>query len=587
MIGLGCMRLSTSRDRDDAQGVAVIRAALDAGIKLLDTANSYCHDESDRGHNERLIKQALDAWRGDRSTITVATKGGMRRAGSEWIPDGRAKHLRESCDASRQALGQDTIDLYQLHVVDPKTPLATSVRALAKLQQDGRIRDVGLCNVTVSQIREAQEIVPIASVQVSLGPLDDENLRNGVAEYCRDSGIRLIAHRPLGGDRRKSLARDIVLRAIADRHNATPEEVSLAWLLTFGERVVPLPGATRIETVTSIASALGIRLTQEDRDALDDQFSGALLRVPRAKRRPAAPSADVVVIMGMPGAGKTTLARELETTGYERINRDELGGSLASLLPHLDKALDDGKRRVVLDNTYPTRATRNEVIETAWRHGAHVRCIWLQTTVGEAQVNAIQRMIEVHGSLPTPEEIRERSKRDTRYILPDAQFRYERTLEPPTTDEGFEAVEHLSPALPKRGENRALVLDLDDAPSPDVIRQYQQDGWLVFVHVWRPQVARGELTTDAVDQEFQQLRQALGDFDWAYCPHDAGPPVCWCRKPIPGQVIEFAMRRNVALHQSIVVSTSAAGRTMAERVGARCETSLPSAERAAGRGSGP
>lgn len=575
MLGLGCMRLSTSRDRNDQRGVAVIRAALDTGITLLDSANSYCFDEADRGHNERLIARAMVEWSGDRSTITVATKGGMQRPDGEWIPDGRAKALRESCDASRRALAQDTIDLYQLHVVDPRTPLVTSVRALAKLRDDLWIRDVGLCNVTVSQIREAQAIVPIASVQVSLGPLDDENLRNGVAEYCRDNGIRLIAHRPLGGDRRKALARDIVVRTIADRHDAIPEEVALAWLLTFGERVVPLPGATRIETVTSIGRASGIRLTDEERGLLDAKFAGTLLRIPRAQRRPRAATGDVVIIMGMPGAGKTTVARELEASGYERINRDEMGGTLASLVPHLGSALGDGKRRVVLDNTYPSRASRNEVIETAWRHEAHVRCIWLQTAIGDAQSNAIRRMIAVHGSLPTPEEIKQRSKQDTRYLLPDAQFRYERTLEPPATDEGFEVVEQRLPARLDQGENRALIFDLDEMPSLDTVRRYQTEGWFVFVHGWRPQVARCEMTNDAVEQEFERLRHALGELDWAYCPHDAGPPVCWCRKPIPGQVIEFAIRRRVALHRSIVVSTSAAARTMAERLGARLSTALP------------
>ena len=575
------MRLSTARDRDDQRAVAVIRAALDAGITLLDTADSYAHDESDRGHNERLIARAIAEWGGDRSAITVATKGGLRRPGSEWVPDGRAKHLREACDASRRALGQDTIDLYQLHVVDPKTPLTTSVRALAKLKDDGWVRDVGLCNVTVTQIREAQTIVPISAVQVSLGPLNDENLRNGVAEYCRDNGIRLIAYRPLGGDRRKSLARDVVLRTVADRHNATPEEIALAWLLTFGDGVVPLPGATSVESVTSIARAIDIRLAENDRAALDAKFSGRLLRVPRDKRRPTSLNdGDVVIVMGMPGAGKTTLARELEATGYERLNRDETGGTLADLVPQLDEALKTGRRRVVLDNTYPSRASRNEVIEAAWRHGIRVRCIWLQTTVGDAQINAIRRMIDVHGSLPTPEVIRQRSKKDTRYLLPDAQFRYERTLEEPTAEEGFEEVERRAPApRATEGVNRALILDLDHLTGEDskslsnVVKRYRDEGWLVFVHAWRPQIARGGTTAAAVEQEFATLRAALGgDLDCAYCPHDAGPPVCWCRKPIPGPLIEFAIRRNVALQRSLVVGTSAAERTMAERVGAQFET---------------
>lgn len=581
MIGLGCMRLSTSRDRDDERGVAVIRAALDAGITLLDTADSYAHDEADRGHNERLIARAIAEWAGDRSTITVATKGGLRRPGSEWVPDGRAKHLREACDASRRALGVDTIDLYQLHVVDPKTPLATSVRALAKLKESGTIRAIGLCNVTVSQIREAQAIVPISSVQVSLGPLDDENLRNGVAEYCRDNAIRLVAYRPLGGDRRKSFARDIVLRTVAERHDATPEEIALAWLLTFGDDVVPLPGATRVETVASIARASGIRLSDEDRAALDGKYAGTLLRMPRARRRPPDEAdGDVVLVMGMPGAGKTTIARALEGEGYERLNRDEMGGTLADLVPRLDAALSEGKRKVVLDNTYPSRATRNEVIETAWRHGVPVRCIWVQTAVGDAQINAIRRMVEVHGSLPGPEDIRQRSKKDTRYLLPDAQFRYERTLEPPTTEEGFEVVEPRTQATrTELGEKRALIFDLDaltgdDATSArEMVARYRGEGWLVYVHAWRPQVARGEMTTAAIEHEFAELRDALGGaIDTAWCPHDAGPPICWCRKPIPGPLIEFAIRRRVALDQSIVVGTSAAERTMAERVGARYHT---------------
>ena len=580
MIGLGCMRLSTARDRDDARGVAVIRAALDAGITLLDTADSYAHDEADRGHNERLIARAISEWGGDRSAITVATKGGLRRPGSEWVPDGRAKYLREACEASRRALGQDTIDLYQLHVVDPRTPLATSVRALARLKADGWIREVGLCNVTVSQIRDAQAIVPISTVQVSLGPLSDEALRNGVAEYCRDNGIRLIAYRPVGGDRRKLLARDVVLRAVADRHNATPEEIALAWLLTFGEQVVPLPGATRVETIASIVRALNISFTDDDRAMLDAKFCGRLLRVPRDQRRPGTHNdGDVVVVMGMPGAGKTTLARELEAKGYERLNRDETGGTLAGLVPRLDEVLEGGRRRVVLDNTYPSRASRNEVIETAWLHGVRVRCIWLQTDIGDAQINAIRRLIDVHGSLPTPEVIRQRSKMDTRYLLPDAQFRYERTLEEPTSDEGFEEVERRAPTpRAPQGENRALILDLDQLTGDDsrplleTIARYRSEGWLAFVHAWRPHIARGGTTAATVEQEFSSLREALGgDFDWAYCPHDAGPPVCWCRKPIPGPLIEFAIRRNVALDQSIVVGSSAAERTMAERVGATIE----------------
>src|SRR5215467_8668409 len=165
IVGLGCMRLSTVRDRDDDRAVAVILAALDAGATLLDTADAYCHDEHDVGHNERLVARALAVWSGDRTGITVATKGGIRRPKGAWVNDGRAKHLRDACDSSCRALGVDAIDLYQLHAVDPKTPLETSVRVLAALQREGAISQIGLCNVTVGEIERAREVAEIASVQ--------------------------------------------------------------------------------------------------------------------------------------------------------------------------------------------------------------------------------------------------------------------------------------------------------------------------------------------------------------------------------------------------------------------------------------
>jgi len=201
---------------------------------------------------------------------------------------------------------------------------------------------------------------------VSLSPIDDENLRNGVAEYCRDNDIRLIAYRPLGGDRNKQLSRDAVLSEVAAKQGASTAEVALAWLMSFGNGIVPIPGATRQETASSLARALAIELDDVDRRRLDARFAGRLLRVPRAARRPPSDAAgEVVIVMGMPGAGKTSVARELEAQGYARLNRDALGGSLADLTPRLDELLAGGQPRVALDNTYPTRKSRNEVIETA------------------------------------------------------------------------------------------------------------------------------------------------------------------------------------------------------------------------------
>ena len=228
MIGLGCMRLSTIEPRDSARAAAVIHAALDGRVTLLDTADAYCLDDGDIGHNERLIAQALKTWSGDASSITVATKGGLLRPAGRWAPDGRAKHLHSACLASRRALDVSVIDLYQLHVIDPSVPLETSVRALAALQKEGLIRRIGLSNVTVGQIKSAQKIAEVASVQVRLSVFDDENLRNGVVEHCRDHAIQLIAYRPLGGSRIGRISRDPVLVEIAIRHDATPYEIALA-----------------------------------------------------------------------------------------------------------------------------------------------------------------------------------------------------------------------------------------------------------------------------------------------------------------------------------------------------------------------
>jgi hypothetical protein len=219
-----------------------------------------------------------------------------------------------------------------------------------------------------------------------------------------------------------------------------------------------------------------------------------------------------------------------------------------------------------------------------------VRCVWLATELPNAQINAIIRMIDAHGSLPSPEEIQGRNKTDPRYLGPDALFRFERTVEPPVEDEGFTIVERRAfrrSPLNLVNPARALILDFDDlarsateqlALRPDdvtidasrcaTLARFASERWIVFAHAWRPQVARGEIAMADVDACFARARSLLGiEVAFACCPHDAGPPVCWCRKPLPGSVLELAMRRSVALGESLVVARSAADRTMAERLG--------------------
>ena len=585
LIGLGCMRLSSL---DEEAAIAVIHAALGAGATLLDTADVYAPDDLDIGHNERLVARALASWPAGRSGVEVATKAGLTRPGGRrWQPDGRAKHLRAAAEASRARLGVDAIDLLQLHVVDPRVALETSVRALAALQRDGVIRRIGLSNVTVAQIEAARRIADISAVQVSLGPLDATNLRNGVAEYCRDHGIRLIAYSPLGGKRSGTLARDPVLLEVGARLGATPHEVALAWLLDLDPCVVPIPGATRVETARSIGRVTRIAFEERDRAALDARFpAGRLLRVPRPARAAlAGGDGEVVLVMGMPGAGKSTLAAEFAASGYERLNRDARGGRLSDLVRDLDAALSEGRRRFVLDNTYASRAARNEVVECAWRHGVPVRCVWPTTSLADAQVNAVNRLLDVHGSLPTPEELRARAKSDHRYLGPDALFRYERQVEPPSPEEGFTAIER--PAFrrtpPPGRAAKGLLLELDGVVCTgtaeadvalvpdrrDTLARRVADGWRVLAQAWRPQIARGELTVNEVEAGFARVRDLLAlPIDIAYCPHDAGPAICWCRKPLPGLALEQFARHGIDPAASLVVGRTPADRTLAERLGA-------------------
>ena len=589
------MRLSTDADRDEAHAFAVLHAALDAGVTLFDTADAYCHDDGEIGHNERLIAKALATSSVDKSRVLVATKGGLTRPQGLWIPDGRSRHLAAACEASLSALGVERIALYQLHAPDPRTPLATSVRALAALQRDRLIEHIGLCNVTVGQIEEARRIADIATVQVELGPWNDRHVLSGVVRYCFDHGIRLLAHRPLGGpERARRTASDTVLADIASHHRATPAEIALAWLIDLCDAIVPIPGATRVETPRSIASAHGIRFTDADRARLDDHFpSGVLRRSPvgSAGRRTPALDGEVVLIMGLPGAGKTTAAEAFVAQGYTRLNRDKDGGSLRGLLPAMAHLVESGTSRFIFDNTYVSRQSRASLVRAATEAGLPVRCVWLSTSVEEAQVNAVGRMLDKYGRLLGPDDLRAAAKADVSVFGPAVQFRYQRELEPPHPSEGFSRIE-IVPFERRRDPSstrRALIVWCDDvlmrsrsghrvpssvddvdilAGRAQVVRRYAQDGWTLLAVAWRPEIADGKATTPEVDAVLSRMQDLLGvTMDVRYCPHGGGPPVCWCRKPLPGLGVELIRRHRLDPSRCVYVGNGAQDPGFARRLG--------------------
>jgi aryl-alcohol dehydrogenase-like predicted oxidoreductase len=263
------MHLSIQDRPPKEQGIRVIHAALDAGVSFIDTADVYCLDENDIGHNERLVAAALASRPSDRERVIVGTKGGVTRPRGRWETDGRPEHLREACERSLRALGVERIDLYQLHAPDPKVPFAASVGALADLQRQGKIRWMGLSNVSVSQIREAEGIVRVTSVQNRLNPFFREALVDGVVAYCAEHGIGFLAYSPTGGGRlNHKLPAHPVLQPMAARLGVTPHALVLAWVLSRSPAVIVIPSARTVDHAVDSARAAGLELSEADLAAI-------------------------------------------------------------------------------------------------------------------------------------------------------------------------------------------------------------------------------------------------------------------------------------------------------------------------------
>lgn len=268
LIGFGGMPLSIQGRPPEEQGKRVLNAAIDAGMTLLDTADVYCLDDNDIGHNERLIASAL-AERSDRDAIRVATKAGLRRPRGAWTNEGNPAHIREACEKSLRALQTEQIWLYQFHAPDPQVPFEKSVEAFAELQRAGKFRWFGLSNVSVKQIDQAERILPVVSVQNRMNPYFRESIP--VAKECARRGITFLAYSPVGGGRlAKKLTQFDVLIELARKYDRSVHAIVIAWVRAQSTTVVPIPAARTIEHAVDSARSADLVLSPEDIAAIDE-----------------------------------------------------------------------------------------------------------------------------------------------------------------------------------------------------------------------------------------------------------------------------------------------------------------------------
>ncbi|MGA6224769.1 aldo/keto reductase [Streptomyces umbrinus] len=284
-VGLGAMPLSIEGRPDEGRAMATVHAALDAGVTLLDTADSYHLPGDEPGHNERLVARALATYGGDTADVLVTTKGGRGRpADGSWTVTGSPRHLKSAAEASLKRLGVEAIGLYQLHKPDPAVSFEESVGALRDLLDTGKIRYAGISNTDVGQIRRAHAILGdrLVSVQNRYSPA----VRDSEPELrlCAELGLAFLPWSPLGGISRSSLdgpsqtASDApghatglgtgtgfdAFHAVARERGVSPQQVCLAWLLARSPVIVPIPGASRPETVRDSAGAADLELTPEE-----------------------------------------------------------------------------------------------------------------------------------------------------------------------------------------------------------------------------------------------------------------------------------------------------------------------------------
>jgi pyridoxine 4-dehydrogenase len=250
-LGFGAMRITGSgiwgppADRDEAK--AVLRRAIGLGVNFIDTADSYGPHVS-----EELIGETLHPYPDD---LVIATKGGLERTGpGQWPANGRPEHLKEACEGSLRRLRLEQIPLYQLHRPDPAVPLEDSIGALVDLKEQGKIRHIGLSNVTERQLRRAQRLTPVVSIQNRYNV--DDRRSESLVGLCEQERLAFLPWAPI-----QDLNRNRVVRELAERHGATPRQIVLAWLLARSPAILPIPGTGSVAHLEENVAAATIELT--------------------------------------------------------------------------------------------------------------------------------------------------------------------------------------------------------------------------------------------------------------------------------------------------------------------------------------
>jgi aryl-alcohol dehydrogenase-like predicted oxidoreductase len=259
-LGYGAMRITGQGiwgpPADHAESIAVLKRAVELGVTLIDTANSYGPEVS-----ESLIAEALSPYP---KNLVIATKGGYRRTGpNQWVPEGDPKHLRAALEGSLKRLKLNRIDIYQFHAPDPAVPYEESIGALAELQREGKIRHIGVSNVQIEQIQKAAALVKVVSVQNRYSPTDRAS--DGVIDYCATEKLAFLPWGPVGSG--KGL-RNSAIAQTARSHGATETQVAIAWLLARSPVMLPIPGTSSVAHLEENIAAAGLKLSADELQAI-------------------------------------------------------------------------------------------------------------------------------------------------------------------------------------------------------------------------------------------------------------------------------------------------------------------------------